>query len=161
MYYEIKTEDAYQDLWYDKDRFDNSDYPDDSQYFDKTNKKVIGKFKHEASVVPVIEFIGLKSKMYSYIKENDKGGKTAKGIKRSAIRKSIKHKDYKQRLINNRWLYHIMRTIRSDHHRVESYELNKISLSCFDDKRYISKSGITSYAYRHYKIKSAVSQKSD
>ena len=92
-------------------------------------------------MVPVIEFIGLNL--------------------RRAIRKSIKHKDYKQRLINNRRLYHIMRTIRSDHHRVESYELNKISLSCFDDKCYISKNGITSYAYRHYRIKSAVSQKSD
>ena len=27
-----------------KEIFDNSDYPKDSQYFDKTNKKVIGKF---------------------------------------------------------------------------------------------------------------------
>ena len=30
--------------------------------------------------------------------------------------------------------------------------LNKISLSCFDDKRYIHENGITSYAYGHYKI---------
>ena len=45
-----------------------------------------------------------------------------------------------------------MKTIRSMKHQLASYELNKISLSCFDDKRYIHKNGITSYAYGHYKI---------
>ena len=40
-----------------------------------------------------------------------------------------------------------MRTIRSDHHVISSYETNKTSLSCFDDKRYIHNDGITSYAY--------------
>ena len=37
--YEIEAEDVYQDFWNDKDRFDNSDYPESSPYFDKTNKK--------------------------------------------------------------------------------------------------------------------------
>ena len=46
-----------------------------------------------------------------------------------------------------------MKTIRSNHHVVSSYEINKISLSCFDDKRYILDDGITSYAYGHYLIK--------
>ena len=39
-----------------------------------------------------------------------------------------------------------MRTTRSDHHQIGSYEFNKISLSCFDDKRYIHEDGIRSYA---------------
>ena len=30
-----------------------------------------------------------------------------------------------------------MKTIRSNNHQLGSYELNKASLSCFDDKRYI------------------------
>ena len=34
----------------------------------KQIKKVIGKFKDEASGIPIKEFIGLRSKMYSYIK---------------------------------------------------------------------------------------------
>ena len=66
--YEIKTKDVYRDFWNDKDRFDNSDYPENSPYFNKTNKKVIGKFKDEAAGVPVVEFAGLRSKMYSYMK---------------------------------------------------------------------------------------------
>ena len=45
-----------------------------------------------------------------------------------------------------------MNTIRSIKHNIGSYEINKVSLSCFDDKRYIHDDGITSYVYGHYKI---------
>ena len=37
--YEIEANDVYKDFWVDKDKFDNSDYPENSPYFDKTNKK--------------------------------------------------------------------------------------------------------------------------
>ena len=33
--------------------------------------------------------------MYSYTKDNEKEGKTAKGIKKNVIKKNIKHEDYK------------------------------------------------------------------
>jgi len=70
LFYHIKTEgDIYEDFWKDKSLFDNSDYPKSSKYFFKENKKVIGKFKDEAAGEPILEFVGLKSKMYSYIKE--------------------------------------------------------------------------------------------
>ena len=81
--YEIEADDVYQDFWNDKNKFDNSDYPESSPYFDKTNKKVIGKFKDEASGIPITEFVGLRSKMYSYIKDNHKCVKTGKGIKKT------------------------------------------------------------------------------
>lgn len=38
--------------------------------------------------------------MYSYIKDNGGGGKTAKGINKNVIKKDIKHKDYKNTLFN-------------------------------------------------------------
>ena len=63
--YEIENKDVYQDFWNDKDKFNNSDYPENSPCYDKTNKKVIGKFKDEASSIPIVEFVGLKSKTYS------------------------------------------------------------------------------------------------
>ena len=150
--YEIEADDVYLDFWNDKERFDNSDYPESSPYFDKTNKKVIGKFKDECSSIPMTEFIGLRSKMYSYIKDNNQGGKTAKGIKKIVIKKDITHENYKQTLFNNEQMHHTMKTIRSNNHQLGSYELNKVSLSCFDDKRYIHNDGVTSYAYGHYKI---------
>ena len=74
-------------FWNDKDKFDNSDYPEDSMYFNKTNKKVIGKFKDEAAGIPICEFVGLRSKMYSYMKDNQQGGKTTKGIKKECDQK--------------------------------------------------------------------------
>ena len=150
--YEIETKDAYKDFFKDKSKFDNSDYPENSPYFNITNKKVIGKFKDEAAGVPIIEFVGLRSKMYSYIKDNDKGAKTAKGIKKNIITQNITHADYKEVLFNNKQMHHTMKTIRSNNHQLGSFELNKISLSCFDDKRFIHQNGITSYAYGHYKI---------
>ena len=150
--YEIQTEDIYQDFWNDKDRFDNSDYPESSQYFSKANKKVIGKFKDEAAGIPITEFVGLRSKMYSYIKDNQKVGKTAKGIKKNIIKNNIKHEDYKNVLINNKQIHHTMKTIRSSKHQLGSYEINKVSLSCFDDKRYIANDGINSFSYEHYAI---------
>ena len=150
--YEIEARDVYSDFWNDKDKFDNSDYPESSPYFDKTNKKVIGKFKDEAAGVPICEFVGLRSKMYSYIKDNQKGERTAKGIKKNIIKNDIKHINYKETLFNKKQMYHKMKTIRSQNHQLGSYEINKVSLSCFDDKRYILEDGINSYAYGHYAI---------
>ena len=150
--YEIEAKDVYKDFFKDKDKFDNSDYPEYSPFFDKTNKKVIGKFKDEAAGFPITEFVGLRSKMYSYMKDNKKGGKTAKGIKKNVIKNNIMHDDYKETLFNNKQMYHKMKTIRSENHQLGSYELNKVSLCCFDDKRYIHDNGITSYAYGHKKI---------
>ena len=49
-------------------------------------------------------------------------------------------------------MHHKMKTIRSDCHQISSYEINKISLSPFDDKRYILSDGISSYAYGHLNI---------
>ena len=150
--YEIEAKGVYKDFFKDKDKFDNSDYPEYSPFFYKENKKVIGKFKDEAAGIPIIEFIGLRSKMYSYIKDNQKGGKTAKGIKKNVIKNNIMHDDYKETLFNNKQMYHKMKTIRSENHQLGSYELNKVSLSCFDDKRYIHNNGIDSYAYGHNNI---------
>ena len=81
--YEIEAEDVYKDFWNDKDMFNNSDYHEGSPYYCNANKKVIGKFKDE--------FVGLNSKMYSYIKNDEKGGKTTKGIKKNAIKNTSRH----------------------------------------------------------------------
>jgi len=59
LFYHIKTEDVYEDFFKDK------------AFFCRKNKKVIGKFKDEAAGKPIVEFIGLKSKMYSYNDKNN------------------------------------------------------------------------------------------
>lgn len=65
----------------------NSDYPKNSKFCDQTNKKVIGKFKDKAAGVVIKEFIGLRNKMYSYIKDNNESSKKAKRIKEIVIKK--------------------------------------------------------------------------
>lgn len=87
--YGIETEDIYKEFWNEKDKFDNSVYPENSQYFDKSNKKVMGKFKDEASGMPITGFAGLRSKRYSYTKENNKEGQTCKGIKKASSKRTL------------------------------------------------------------------------
>lgn len=48
----------------------NSDYPEDSPFYNKTNKKVVGKFKDETAGQIITEFVGLRSTMYSCVKDN-------------------------------------------------------------------------------------------
>ena len=91
--YEIEAEDIYKDFWNDKDMFGDIDCPESSPYYCNVNKKIIGKFKDKTCGIPITEFIGLKSKMYSYVKDNEKGGRTAKGIKKNVIKNNIKHED--------------------------------------------------------------------
>ena len=93
--YEIEAQDVNKDFWNDKDMFNNSDYPESLPFYCNVNKKIIGKLKDEACGIPITEFIGLKSKMYSYVKNDEKGGKTAKGIEKNVIKNNIKHEDYK------------------------------------------------------------------
>ena len=111
--YEIEADDVYQDFWNDKDKFDNSNYRENSPYYCNANKKIIGKFKDEACGISIVEFVGLKSNMYSYIKSDERGGKTAKGIKKNVIKNNIKHEDYKNVLLNNEQLHHKMKTFVS------------------------------------------------
>ena len=71
----------YRDFWNDKHKFDKGDYPEQSPYFDIRNQKVIEKFKDEAGSIPINEFVGLRSKLF-FMKDNEKGGKTAEKSKR-------------------------------------------------------------------------------
>ena len=67
--YEIKTKDFYKDINSDiEERFDTSDYPTNHPSGIKTglNSKVLGMFKHEACGKQIVEFVGLRAKLYSY-----------------------------------------------------------------------------------------------
>ena len=58
--YEIRSEKVYEEYLKWEDLFDFSNYSKDSNIFDETNKKVIGKMKDEFGRVIVIEFVGSK-----------------------------------------------------------------------------------------------------
>ena len=148
--YEIQTEDFYKDMYQHKELFDLSDMK--GEFNDNTNKKVIGKMKMEYPDNVIKEFIGLKSKMYSIKLDDDKESKKAKGVKTYVIKKDLKHEYYNNILTSGKNMYSKMKLIRSMKHQLYTLEMNKVSLSAYDDKRWIMKDGITSYAYGHYMI---------
>jgi hypothetical protein len=145
----IQTDDVYDDLLEIKDQLDFSDYPIYHKCYDKTNKKVIGKFKDESNGKIITEFVGLRSKMYSYIVDSNEKNR-CKGINKSTS-KNFTHEMYKQCIDTIHVRTSKMNSIRSFNHNIQSITETKNSLSSYDDKRYMLDS-INSYAYGHYKI---------
>ena len=138
--YEIKSENVYDEFFKWENLFDFSNFSKDSKFFNETNKKVIGKIKEEFVGIIVKEFAGLKSKMYK--KFDDKEYNTAKGVSIST-----EFNKFKDVLFNKKLLRHKMRRIQSQKHKSGTYELDKISWSCFDNKRYVLDDEIYTLAY--------------
>ena len=136
----------YDQCFKDKELFDFSGYDKNSIYFDDSNKKKLGKMKDEFNGNKIDEFVGLKSKMYSLISNNIEMNK-AKGINLK-----LKQKKYIDVLFNKKILRHTMKRILSERHNIGSYVISKISLSYYDDKRFILNDGINSLAYGHKNI---------
>ena len=86
--------------------FDFSNYPKDSNFFDETNKKVIGKIKSEGKIIG--EFVGLKPKMYSMLSDDGKESNTAKGVNIAT-----EFGEFKYTLFNKKVLRCKMRRVQS------------------------------------------------
>ena len=155
LMYEIQTEDFYKDISEDvKDRFDTSDYPENHPSGIPTgiNKKVLGMFKDETAGKPIKEFVGLRSKLYSFIMDEGEETKKCKGIKKNVVNNTITHEDYKTCLLTGKEQYRMQNIIRSHNHEVYTEQVNKIALSPVDDKRYILEDGKDALAWYHHKI---------
>ena len=66
--------------------------------------------------------------------------KQAKIVNRNVIA-TISHGEYKDVLMNKKSLSHLLNWIQSKDRRIGTYEINKISLSYFDEKNYIQNNG--------------------
>ena len=95
----------------------------------------------------ITDFITLRPKTYSYLTNNDKIDKKAKGKKKCAINKMIKFDNYKKCLLNDKILLRSQKRFISNKHDVYTENVNKIALSNDDDKRIVSSDKITSYPY--------------
>ena len=104
--YEIRSKYIYEEFFKWKDLFDFSNYLKDSKFLDETNKKVIGKMKDEFGGVIVIEFVGLKSNMYSMKKIDGKECNTTKGVSIST-----EFDKFKDVLFNEKIIRHKMKRI--------------------------------------------------
>ena len=57
--------------------------------------------------------------------------------------------EFKNVLFNKKIIRHKMKRIQAKKHKIGTYEIDKISLSCFDDKRFVLDDGIYTLAYFH------------
>ena len=80
--------------------------------------------------------------MYSLISIDDKEVNKAKGVN-----KKLRHKEYVDVFFNKKIVRHNMKRIQGKLHDIGAYNVFKISLSCFDDKRYVLDDGINTLAY--------------
>lgn len=149
--YHITSENLQQEMKENEDKFDFSEYPSNHPLYSTTNKKVLGKFKDELNGEAGIQFIGLKSKMYS-LKSTKEEKKRAKGISTPIVRKHINHQDYVNCLLHEKITYAKQQRIGQQLHQLFTIQQNKKCLSPFDDKRYLLPGGIESLAYGHKEI---------
>ena len=92
----IKTEDFYKDISNDVEkRFDTSHYEVDRPLSIGKNKKVIRSMKDELGGRIITDFVALRTETYSYLTDDCKEDKKAKGTKKCMIKRRIKFNDYK------------------------------------------------------------------
>ena len=97
----IKTKDFYKDIASDvKNRFDTSNYQVNRPLPTGKNKKVIGLMKDELGGEIIMEFVTLRPKTCSFLADDCKEDKKAKGTKTCIIKKIIKFNDYKKCFLN-------------------------------------------------------------
>ena len=97
--YKIKTGNIYEYFSSDKKMFDFSNY----------SSKTRG--------VAIHEFVGLKSKIYSFLVKNSEHKKEC--VKKNVA--TISHNQFKNVLLNNKRVRHLVNSIQSKDHRVGTY----------------------------------------
>ena len=152
----IKTKEFYTNIANDVEKmFDTSNCEVDRPLPTGENKKLIGLMKDELGGRIIREFVALRPKTYSYLTDDCKEDKKAKGTKKCLIKRMIKFDDYKKCLLNDEVVLKSQQRFKSKGHDVYIENINNIALSNNDDKRIVSSDKITSYPYG-YKDKQAL-----
>ena len=102
------------------------------------------------------EFIGLKSKIYSIKNIDGKESNTAEGLNIATEFKEYEDALLIKKIMRHKMIRHKMIRIQSKKHKIGTYENNKISLLCFDDKRFVLDDGIDMLAYFHKDLRKQI-----
>merc|ERR1712168_1643433 len=152
-YYIPTEQNIYEDIK-GNDWIDFSNYSRDHPDFSNKFKPIPGKFKDEMGSKLITEFVGLRAKMYSILKENRQSKATCKGVNTAVKNEVLRHQDYKNTLFNSEIKVDKMMRIMQDEHNLFTACTTKTSLSPFNDKKWITREGneFTSYSFGHYKL---------
>ena len=82
--------------------------------------------------------------MYAIKKNDGRESNTAKGVSIAT-----EFNEFKDVFFNKKVIRHKMKRIQAKKHKIGTYEIDKTSLPCFDDKRYVLDDGIHTLAYFH------------
>lgn len=162
-FYQVYTDDLYEDFNNPefKQYLDLSDYPTSHKCYSAENKKKLGFFKDEVNGIIIIEFIGLRPKLYTFKTMNDfyleiekkMALRKAKGITKCVVKNHITFNDYKKCLYDKIKIRKNVRLFQSKKHVIQTVVQNKVALSSNDDKRFICKNGIDTLPYGHFSLK--------
>ena len=142
------TDEKFDEIMFEnKQFFDLSNFSKDCKYYSGDKNKVPGKMKHENGGAPIIEFISSKPKSNTVIDVNNYEKSVHKGHN-----SNIRSDEFKEVINNKKVIRHPMKKITSKNHKMYTQENNKISLACFDDKRYIIEDRINTLKYGHKDI---------
>ena len=151
----IKTNDFYEDIASNiENRFDTSNYEVNRPLPTGKNKKIIGLMKDELGGKIITEFVTLRPKTYSFLTDDGKEDKKAKGTKKCIIKRMIKFNDYKKCLLSDEVILKSQQRFISKKHDVYTENINKISLSNNDHKRIVSSNKTSNYPYGYVLKKS-------
>ena len=77
--------------------------------------------------------------MFFFVDDSSDHNKQRVWIKNDFV--AISHNKYKYVLLNKKCLRHSMNEVQGKDHKIETYEINKVSLPWFDDTIYILNNG--------------------
>ena len=89
---------------------------------------MLGMFKDEAGWKQIVEFFGLRAKLYSYKMLDGSEDKKCKGVTKNVTKMSIQFDDYRECLFSRKEQHRKMNVIRSHCHEIYTEEINKIAL---------------------------------
>ena len=134
--YHIKTNDLYQEQFNDREKYFDMSETSIKDFKDDQNAKKIGMMKDESCMIPIIEFLALAPKSYSFICDDNKNNKKCKGVNRQVLKNEITHADYINTIVTGKNVVRKNTSIRSIKHQLYTLQTPKVCLSAFDTKLY-------------------------
>jgi len=122
----IETEDLYADMAENIELFDTSNFETTHSLYSLQNNRVLGKFKSETGSLAPTKFVGLRAKMYNLHVPNKQTKIRAKGIKKSYIKKHVRHQQFLDVLQSKQITKSQFRTFRSKN-QIILYRLSKLT----------------------------------
>merc|ERR1712030_135512 len=119
---------VYDDIKGNAKRFDFSNYP-----------LITGKMNDKMGGELILEFDGLRAKMYSILNCDGANKKTAKGVITQVKNDVITHEDFKSSLYEKKKFMHTGTKIVQIKHQLYTTDVTKVTLSPFNDKKWITR----------------------